>query len=157
MSGSNAEVVAMLNEVLTAELTAINQYFLHAKILKDWGFQSLHDKVYRESIDEMKHAEIIIDRVLYLDGLPNLQKLNKLRIGESVTEIMRSDLSLEDEAIPRLNTFVARCAELGDHGTRALLEQILVSEEEHRDWLTTQLDLIDRLGEGAYAAQHMRA
>jgi len=155
-SESKSEIVRLLNEVLAAELTAINQYFLHAKILKDRGLLALHNYLYKESIDEMKHAEIIIDRVLYLDGLPNLQKLNKLRIGETVTEMMTCDLALEDEAIPRLNEAIAYCREVGDNGTRALLEEILVSEEEHRDWITSQLDLIEQLGEKAYAAEHIR-
>lgn len=153
----NPEVIQRLNEILTAELTAINQYFLHAKILQDMGLESLYAYVYKESIDEMKHAEMIIDRVLYLDGLPNLQKLNKLRVGETVTEMMKADLALEDEAIPRLNEAVAFCQQQGDNGTRALLERILESEEEHRDWLTSQLDLIERIGEAAYCAEHIRA
>ncbi len=153
---SRSEIIRLLNEVLTAELTAINQYFLHAKILQDWGFLSLYQYVYKESIDEMKHAEMVIDRVLYLDGLPNMQRLFKVQVGETIQEIMAADLSLEDEAIPRLNAAIAVCREAGDNGTRALLEEILVSEEEHRDWLTTQLDLIERLGEKAYAAEHIR-
>lgn len=155
-SEAKAEVVRLLNEVLTAELTAINQYFLHAKILKDRGLMALYKKLYHESIDEMKHADVIVERVLYLEGLPNLQKLFKLRIGETVTEMMTCDLALEDEAIPRLNEAIAYCREVGDNGTRALLEEILVSEEEHRDWIMTQLDLIGRIGEAAYAAEHIR-
>lgn len=153
----NPEIVRLLNEVLTAELTAINQYFLHAKILQDLGLEALYNFVYKESIDEMKHAEMIIDRVLYLDGLPNLQKLHKIQVGETVTQIMQADLALEEEAIPRLNAALAFCREQGDNGTAALLERILESEEVHRDWLTTQLGLIERIGEAAYSAENMRA
>ena len=150
------EVIAVLNEVLTAELTAINQYFLHGRMLKNWGLLALGEKVYRESIDEMRHADQLIERVLYLDGLPNLQRLWKLRIGETPKETLECDLMLEDEAIPRLNKGVELMREIGDNGTRALLEQILVSEEEHRDWIETQLDLIGRIGEENYMAQHMK-
>lgn len=150
------EVIRLLNAVITAELTAINQYFLHAKMLQNWGLERLYAKVYRESIDEMRHADQLIERVLYLDGTPNLQKLDKLHIGETVKEQFESDLALEDRAIPRLNDAIAYCREHADNGTRALLEEILVSEEEHKDWLETQLDLIARVGEQAYLAQQIR-
>ncbi|HMV69591.1 MAG TPA: bacterioferritin [Myxococcota bacterium] len=150
------EIIRLLNEVLTGELTAINQYFLHARMLENWGLMRLARKVRAESIDEMKHADVLIARVLYLDGLPNLQRLWNLRIGETPREQLVCDLALEDEAIPRLNEAIETCRRLGDHGTRALLEGILVSEEEHRDWLTTQLDLIGRLGEAAWAAEQIR-
>ena len=149
------DVIRLLNEVLTGELTAINQYFLHAKMLKNWGLHKLADLVRKESIDEMKHADMLIDRILYLDGLPNLQRLSNLRIGETPCETFVCDLAVEDEAIPRLNQGVELCRAAGDNGTRVLLENILVSEEEHRDWLVTQLDLIKRLGETAYLAEHM--
>lgn len=154
---TKAEVIRLLNEVLTAELTAINQYFLHSKMLKDWGLMNLAETVHHESIDEMKHADAVIERILFLKGLPNLQRLWKLRIGETPVETLRCDLALEDEAIPRLNAAVAYCAEVGDNGTRHLFESILVDEEEHKDWLETQLDLVERLGETAYLAEHMRA
>jgi bacterioferritin len=155
-SNSKAAVVALLNEVLTAELTAINQYFLHAKMLKNWGFTRLAALVRTESIDEMKHADQLIDRILYLDGLPNLARLWPLRVGETVKEQFISDLALEDEAIPRLNAAIRTCTEVGDHGTRVLLDGILVSEEEHRDWLVTQLGLMQQLGETAYLAEQLR-
>lgn len=150
------EIVRLLNEVLTAELTAINQYFLHARMLENWGLIRLAKKVRAESIDEMKHADMLIGRVLYLEGLPNLQRLWNLRIGESPREQLECDLALEDDAIPRLNDGIETCRRLGDNGTRALLEGILVSEEEHRDWLVTQLDLIKRLGETAWMAEQIR-
>jgi bacterioferritin len=150
------EIVRLLNEVLTAELTAINQYFLHARMLENWGLLRMAKKVRAESIDEMKHADMLIGRVLYLEGLPNLQRLWNLRIGESPREQLECDLALEDDAIPRLNDGIETCRRLGDNGTRALLERILVSEEEHRDWLVTQLDLIKRLGETAWMAEQVR-
>lgn len=151
-----AEVIRRLNEVLTGELTAINQYFLHAKMHQNWGLERLYKKVYAESIDEMKHADQLIERILFLDGLPNLQRLDKLRIGQTVRETLECDVSLENDAIPRLNEFIAYCRDVGDNGTRALLEGILVSEEEHKDWLDTQLDLIGRIGEQAYTAEQIR-
>ncbi len=149
------EVIDALNEVLTGELTAINQYFLHAKMLGNWGYAKLHGKVYHESIDEMKHADRVIERILYLDGVPNVQRLGRIRIGEDVPEMFRADLALEEEAIPRLNQAIAMCREVGDNGTRALLEEILIDEEEHLDWLETQLKLIDQLGLQAYLAEHI--
>lgn len=152
---TRADVLALLNECLTAELTAINQYFLHAKMLANWGFKSLAKAVRDESIDEMKHADSIIERILYLEGLPNLQRLWGLRIGESPRETMVCDLALEEEAIPRLNVGIETCRLAGDNGSRLLLESILKAEEEHRDWLKTQLDAIDRLGESAYFAQKL--
>jgi bacterioferritin len=150
-------ILRYLNEVLTGELTAINQYFLHAKMLQNWGLLKLAGKVRAESIDEMKHADALIERILYLDGVPNLQRLGRLQIGETPKEQFVSDLGLEDAAIPRLNEAIALCRDAGDNGTRALLESILVSEEEHRDWLLTQLDLIERLGEAAYLAEQIHA
>ncbi|MCB9683684.1 MAG: bacterioferritin [Alphaproteobacteria bacterium] len=151
------QVIDALNEVLTAELTAINQYFLHAKMLENWGFLGLAGKVRAESIDEMKHADQLIDRILYLEGVPNVQKLGRVRIGEDVAEMWRSDLTLEQEAIPRLNTAIALCRDQADNGTRQLLDEILASEEEHLDWLETQLHLIDTVGLQAYLAQHIDA
>ncbi|MCB9678644.1 MAG: bacterioferritin [Alphaproteobacteria bacterium] len=151
------EIIAALNEVLTWELTAINQYFLHAKMCENWGILKIAAHQRHESIDEMKHADTLIDRILYLDGIPNLQKLGKLRIGETIKEQFECDKALEEEAIPRLNAAIARCAEAGDNGTRAMLEQILVDEEQHLDWLETQLALIERLGEQAYIAEQLHA
>ena len=148
-------VVAALNEVLTAELTAVNQYFLHGKMLKNWGYAKLAAKLRAESIDEMKHADVLIDRILYLDGVPNVQKLGRIRIGETIPEMYASDLALEEDAIPRLNRAIALCTEEGDHGTRQLLDAILASEEEHLDWIETQQRLIAQLGLQAYLAEQM--
>ena len=146
------EILDALNEILTGELTAINQYFLHAKMLQNWGYQRLYKKVWDESIDEMKHADQLIERVLYLDGLPNVQRLAKVNIGEDVEEMLRCDLGLELDAIPRLNRAIELARTKGDNGTRALLEGILTSEEEHRDWLQAQLDLIAQVGIQNYLA-----
>jgi bacterioferritin len=155
MTEARETVNRLLNEILMGELTAVNQYFLHSKMLRNWGLARLAKKVWDESIDEMKHADKLIERILYLDGLPNVQKLGRVRVGETLTEVLECDLALEDEAIPRLNAAIATCREVGDNGTRVLLDDILVSEEEHRDWLVTQLDLVKRLGEAAYAAEHL--
>lgn len=152
----NPQIIDLLNEVLTAELTAINQYFLHAKMLSNWGYEALGKYVKHESIDEMKHADSIIERVLFLDGLPNLQRLSKLRIGETVKEQFENDVALEYEAIKRLNDGMKLCRDLGDNGSEDLLRHILVSEEKHVDWLETQLDLMKNLGEQAYLAQQIR-
>lgn len=155
MSQNKDRVVQALNDVLSAELTAINQYFLHAKMAKNWGFARLHSYMRKESIDEMRHAEAVTERVLYLNGLPNLQRLFPLRIGETVPEMLRCDLSLEHEAVARLNQAIALCVEVGDNGTRALLESILVSEEEHIDWIDAQLAAIERVGESNWLAQQL--
>ena len=149
-------IIDLLNEVLTAELTAINQYFCHAKMLQSWGYDRLYKKVWHESIDEMKHADEVIERVLYLDGIPNMQRLFKVRIGEDVKEMLLADKALEEEAIPRLNAGIALCRDQGDNGTRHLLEAILVGEEEHLDWLEAQLDQIDQMGVQNYLAVQVR-
>jgi bacterioferritin len=146
-------VVAALNDILTGELTSVNQYFLHAKMLENWGFDRLAARIRKESIDEMKHADVLIERILYLEGVPNVQKLGRIRIGENVPEILASDLSLEQEAIPRLNQAIALCTSEGDHGTRVLLDEILRSEEEHLDWLETQQRLVVEVGLQNYLAQ----
>ncbi len=153
----NPEIVELLNEVLTAELTAINQYFVHAKMQANWGYEHLAGATRDESIDEMKHAEKVVERILYLEGTPNLQRLGALRVGETVPEQLRLDLQLEAEAIPRLNAGIAAAVAAGDNGTRELLEEILVEEEEHADWLETQLSLIAQLGEAHYLAQQLRS
>ena len=144
------QVIQHLNKVLYNELTAINQYFLHARMLKDWGFKELGDHEYHESIDEMKHADWAIERILFLEGLPNLQNLGKIMIGESPKEILECDLKLEHIAIPDLKAGVAHAEKVGDFVSRDLFAKILASEEEHVDWLETQLSLIARLGEAAY-------
>ena len=146
-------VIAALNDILTGELTSVNQYFLHAKMLKNWGYDRLASKIHKESIDEMKHADQLIERILYLEGVPNVQRLGKIRIGETVPEILTSDLGVEQEAIPRLNQAIALCTTEGDHGTRVMLDGILRSEEEHLDWLETQLRLVQEVGLQNYLAQ----
>jgi bacterioferritin len=148
-------VIELLNEVLTAELTAINQYFIHAKMCDNWGFTRLAEYVRHESIDEMKHAEELIDRILFLEGVPNMQRLNPVRVGETVPEQFQVDLELEYVAIKRLNEGVAACVTAGDNASRALLERILVAEEEHTDWLEAQIELIRTLGEANYLAQQL--
>ena len=151
----NAEIITILNELLTNELTAINQYFIHAKMCANWGYKRLAKKIRDESIDEMKHADEIIERILFLEGVPNLQRLNKLRVGETVKEQFESDLAIEHASIASLNGWITRARELGDNGTEHLLKEILVGEEEHTDWLETQLELIRQLGEGAYLSQQL--
>lgn len=142
----DSTVIEHLNRVLRNELTAINQYFLHSRMLKDWGFDKLGDKEYEESIDEMKHADELIERILFLEGLPNLQELGKLRIGEDVPELLQCDLDLELDALPDLKVAIGYCEEINDYISREVFERILESEEEHVDWLETQLGLIDKMG-----------
>ena len=151
----NAEIIELLNDVLTGELTAINQYFIHAKMQANWGYDRLAHESRDESIDEMKHAEKVMERILYFDGTPNMQRLSPVRVGETPAEQLRLDLELEKDAIPRLNAAIAAAVAAGDNGTRELLEGILVDEEEHADWLETQLGLIERLGEAHYLAQQL--
>ena len=142
----DATVIEHLNKVLKNELTAINQYFLHSKIYKDWGITKLGDHEYEESVDEMKHADEIIERILFLEGLPNLQDLGKLRIGEDVQEMLQCDLDLELDAIPDLRAAIAYCENHKDYVSRDLFDSILQSEEGHVDWLETQLELINKIG-----------
>ena len=149
-------VIDALNEVLTNELTAINQYFLHARMCQNWGYAYLGNKIYKESLDEMKHADKLVERILFLDGLPNLQKLNKLSIGTSVVEILKSDLALESATPPLLNTTIALCRSVGDNGSEELLSYILVESEKHVDWLESQLELVQQVGDAHYLAQQIR-
>ncbi|MGV3759547.1 MAG: bacterioferritin [Actinomycetota bacterium] len=151
------DVIELLNEVLTAELTAVNQYFLDAKMFDNWGYERLGAKFREESIDEMKDADELIERILYLDGLPNLQRLGTVRVGETATEKLELALDLEKVAIDRLNRGIALCVTLADNGSRELLEKILVGEEGHADWLEAQLELIRQLGEPHYLAQQIHS
>ena len=148
-------IIDLLNEVLTAELTAVNQYFLHAKMCENWGYRRLAAHVRHESIDEMKHADTLTDRILFLEGMPNFQRLFPLHIGEDVPEQFQSDLELEYTAIARLNAGIAKAVELGDNGTRELLAEILVEEEHHADWLETQIETIRQIGVANYLAQQL--
>jgi len=152
----NARVIESLNEILTGELTAINQYFIHAKMCANWGFERLAHKNRAESIGEMKHADSIIERILFLDGVPNMQRLEKVRVGETVHEQLKLDLKLEEVAIARLNKAIAQAVDAADNTTRELLEEILVSEEDHVDWLEAQLGLIKQVGEQNYLSQQIR-
>lgn len=146
----DAKVIEYLNKALYNELTAINQYFLHAKMLKNWGLKELAEYEYKESIDEMKHADKLAERILFLDGLPNFQALGKLKIGENPRELLQCDLALEMEALPVLKAAIAHCESIGDFVSRHLFADILDSEEEHIDWIETQLALIERVGEQNY-------
>lgn len=149
------KVIEYLNRALGNELVAINQYFLHAKMYKDWGLQALYEKEYHESIDEMKHADWLVERILFLEGLPNLQDLGKLMIGESTREMLECDLKLEHMALPDLRDGMEYCESVRDYVSRDLLRRILESEEEHIDWLETQLGLIDRVGIENYLQKQM--
>ena len=140
------KVIDYLNQVLKNELTAINQYFLHARMFKNWGYLKLNEQEYNESIDEMKHADTLINHILFLEGIPNLQDLGKLSIGENSGEILQSDLKLELDALPLLREAIGYCEECKDYVSRDLLEDILEGEEEHVDWLETQLNLINDIG-----------
>ena len=146
------EIIELLNEVLTAELTAVNQYFIHAKMCSNWGYHRLAAKIREESLDEMRDAEKVIERILYLGGLPNLQRLNPVRVGETVPEQLALDLANEAAAIDRYNRGVALAVAHGDNGTRELLEHRLVDEEAHADWLETQQTLITQVGLENYLA-----
>lgn len=155
MKGDPA-IIDLLNQVLTNELTAINQYFLHARMVENWGYQRLYKKFREESIGEMKDADEVIERVLYLEGLPNLQRLGKVNVGENVPEMMRLDAQLERDAIALLNQGIEQCRRAGDNGSADLLEEILEGEEEHLDWIESQLTLLDQIGVAAYLAEQIK-
>ena len=149
------KIIEILNDVLTSELTAINQYFVHGEMCDNWGYQHLHDRIRKHSIGEMKHAESLIERVLFLEGLPNVQRLFKITIGETVPEQLKVDLALELDAVKRLNAGIESCREADDNNSRHLLEVILEDEEEHIDWLEAQLSLIEQVGAPNYLAQQL--
>ena len=151
------KVIDLLNEVLTGELSAINQYWLHARICENWGYQRLWKKVRDESLDEMKHVQELIERIRYLDGLPNLQRYHKINVGQTVPEQLQLDLDVEKAAVKLLNDGIEICRSLGDNGSRELLEEILVAEEEHVNWLEAQLELIAQVGVENYLSQQIKA
>jgi bacterioferritin len=151
----DAEIIDRLNDCLTAELTAINQYFIHSRMCENWGYQRLAKKKYDESIDEMKDADRIIKRILYFDGTPNMQRLNPVRVGEDAVEQHQLDLELERDNIQRLNDAIRLCRERGDNGTREMLEEILTGEEHAADWLETQLHLVEEIGKERYLAEQI--
>ena len=152
----NEEVMNLLNQLLTNELTAINQYFVHAKMCQNWGYERLAGKLRDESIDEMRHADEVIGRILFLEGVPNVQRYHKLHVGETVREQLESDLQLEYSAIAFLNQGVDAARKAGDNASEDMMKKILVSEEEHTDWIETQLELIRQVGEQNYLAQQMK-
>jgi bacterioferritin len=149
------DVIERLNDCLTAELTAINQYFIHSRMCENWGYQRLAKQKYGEAVGEMKHADDVIKRILYFDGTPNMQRMNPVRVGEDPVEQHQLDLELEKENISRLNEAIALCRERGDNGTRELLERILVDEEEGADWLEGQLHAIEEIGKKSYLAEQL--
>ena len=151
----DAKVIAVLNEVLKAELTAINQYFLHAEMCENWGYEKLATHTRKESIEEMQHAEKLMERILYLDGTPNMSDYFKINIGPNVKAQIENDLDVEYTAVKRLNRGIALCVQVGDNGSRELLESILTDEEEHIDWLEAQLHAISEMGIENYLAQHL--
>ncbi len=155
MKAPDQKVISHLNQILKNELTAINQYFLHSRMYKDWGLKRLADHEYEESIDEMKHADQLIERILFLEGLPNLQDLGKLYIGQNVQEMIECDLKLEMEAVPDLREAIAYAESVGDYVSRQVFAHILESEEEHIDWLETQLSLIEKTGLENYTQSQM--
>lgn len=148
-------VIEELSTILTNELTAINQYFLHARMCRDWGYEKIAEKLMKESIDEMKHAQILIDRILFLEGTPNVSKLGNICIGQSIPEQFSSDLALEIKAIQDLKNAIAVCLDKADHSSREILEHILEAEEEHVDWLEAQLNIIQDIGKEAYLAEQI--
>lgn len=152
---SDPEIIELLNDVLTHELTAINQYFIHSKMCKDWGYGAIAKRKWNESLEEMRHADKVIERILFLDGTPNMQRMNPVRVGETVIEQHQLDLELEMEALDRLRKGIELTRQKLDAGTRELLEHILLEEEEGVDWLETQLSLVKDIGEKPYLAEHI--
>src|SRR3954468_3494202 len=150
------QVITLLNDVLTAELTAVNQYFLHSRLCQHWGYQRLAEKVRKESIEEMKHADELIDRILYLEGLPNLQRYGKVNVGQTVPEQFKLDLEVEYEAVKRFNDVLEACRAAGDNGTREILERMLREEEAHVDWLETQQETIKQIGVERYLSEQLK-
>jgi bacterioferritin len=146
----DAKIIGYLNQVLKNELTAINQYFLHARMFRNFGLKKLDEYEYKESVDEMKHADRLVERILFLEGLPNLQDLGRLRVGENTVEMLKADLALEMDGVPLLREAIAACETVGDFISRELFEAILEGEEQHIDWLEIQLDLIERVGQANY-------
>ncbi len=149
------EIIEVLQEVLSAELTAVNQYFIHARMNENWGYKKLAEHIRKESIEEMMHAQKVIDRILYFDGAPNMSKYMKINVGKNVPEQFKNDLEVEYHAVPRLNKGIEVARSLGDNGTRALLEDILKEEEEHVDWLEAQLGIIKEIGAENYLARQL--
>jgi bacterioferritin len=152
----DAKVIELLNQALTSELTAINQYFIHAEICESHGYARLHQQIKRDSIDEMKHAEKLIERILFLDGHPNMSRYGEIRVGAKVEEILSNDMAAEKEAISAYNHAIRVCAEVGDHGSRDLFQELLEDEEGHLDWLETQLSLISEVGLANYLSRQMK-
>ena len=151
----NAEVIEVLGEILSAELTAINQYFIHAKMNKNFGYTKLAKYMQKESIDEMKHADIVIERILYLDGVPDLQKYMKIQVGQNIEEMLKFDLDVEYKAVERLNRGIEIATKAKDNGSRELMEKILIAEEEHIDWIEAQQNIIKEIGVANYLAQQI--
>jgi bacterioferritin len=152
----DAAILDLLNEVLTNELTAVNQYFLHARMVENWGYERLYEKFRAQSIDEMKDADEVIERILYLEGLPNLQRLAKINVGEDVPEMFRLDLEVERTAIAVLNRGIEQCRRAGDNGSAELLEHILEGEEEHANWIEAQLTLLAQVGAAGYLSEQIK-
>src|SRR5436190_20802693 len=153
---ADKQIIALLNDVLTAELTAVNQYFLHARLCHHWGYERLYERIRKESIEEMKHSDELIDRILYLEGLPNLQRYGKINVGQTVPEQFKLDLEVEYEAVKRLNDGIEACRAAGDNGTRDLLERMLRKEEAHLDWLETQQEAIKHIGVERYLSEQLK-
>ena len=151
----NEEIIQVLQDVLCAELTAVNQYFVHARMCENWGYRKLAEHTRKESIEEMNHAQLVIDRILYFDGAPNMQKYMKINVGRSVPDQLQADLDVEYQAVPRLNKGIEVARNLGDNGTRALLEAILKDEEAHVEWLEAQIGIVKEIGVENYLAQQV--